>query len=396
MYQEEVNNLNGDAIPGVNIIIKGTTTGVITDLEGFYSIPEVPEDAILIFSFIGMKEQEISVSGRSTINVVLEQDAIGLNEVVAIGYGSRKRASITGSVATINADKLVIAPVASTSNALAGRLPGLITKQESGLPGADNSSLSIRGFGSPLVIVDGIEADFNNIDANEIESISVLKDASAAIYGARAGNGVILVTTKRGQFSKPTITYNTSTTFQTRSNMLTMASSGQNAEMLREEHLQAGKPEFTARFTEEEVQLFYDGTNPDYANTDWLDVVTRKWTPQKQHNLSVRGGSDKIKYYGFLGFLDQESMFKNNGGDYQRYNLRSNIDAQITDNLSLQLDLSSIVENRDFPWRADEKENSVWSDYWNTEPYYPSTFTRPHENTLCKRWRNRWYSCNHK
>ncbi len=368
----KISSKEGETLPGVNVIIKGTTTGVVSNVDGNYSF-SVKADDVLVFSFIGFKTQEIPINGQSTINVSMETESVGLEEVVAIGYGSQKRASVTGAVATVQSDKLTVAPTASTTNTLAGRLPGLITKQESGLPGADNASLSIRGFGAPLVIVDGIESSFNNIDANEIESISVLKDAAAAIYGARAGDGVILVTTKRGKTDKPSITFNSSMTIQGRTNMPIMASSGQMAELHREQHTNSGQPEGNQRFTQEEVDLFYAGTNPDYPNTDWLDVVAIDWAPQQQHNLSVRGGSDKIKYYGFLGYLDQQSMFKNNGGEYQRYNLRSNIDAQILDNLTAQIDISSIWEDKDFPWRGDEGANSVWQEYWGTEPFWNST-----------------------
>ena len=368
----KISSQDGETLPGVNVIIKGTTTGVISNIDGDYSL-SVKADDVLVYSFIGFKMQEIPVNGQTTINVAMETESVGLEEVVAIGYGSQKRASVTGAVATVQSEQLVVAPTASTTNTLAGRLPGLITKQESGLPGGDNASLSIRGFGAPLVIVDGIESSFNNIDANEIESISVLKDAAAAIYGARAGDGVILVTTKRGKTDKPTITLNSSMTMQGRTNMPLMASSGQMAELHRESNPNSGQPEANQRFTQEKVDLFYAGTDPDYPNTDWLPVVANDWAPQQQHNLSVRGGSDKIKYYGFLGYLDQQSMFKNNGGEYQRFNLRSNIDAQILDNLTAQIDISSIWEDRDFPWRADEGDNSVWQEYWSTEPFWNPT-----------------------
>ena len=368
----KISNTEGESLPGVNVIVKGTATGVISDIDGNYSISAYTDD-VLVFSFIGFKKEEVVIGRKSTINVILLTDMVGLEEVVAVGYGSQKRASVTGAVATVQSDKLTVAPTASTTNTLAGRLPGLITKQQSGMPGSDNASLSIRGFGDPLVIVDGIESSFNNIDANEIESISVLKDAAAAIYGARAGDGVILVTTKRGKINKPTITLNSNLTFQGVTNMPIMASSGQMAELYREEHTNRGLPESTQRFTQEEVDLFYAGTNPDYPNTDWLKVTARDWAPQQQHNLSVRGGSDKIKYYGFLGFLDQQSMFKNNGGEYQRYNLRSNIDAKILENLSAQIDISNIWEDRDFPWRIDEVQNMVWQEYWNTEPFWNAT-----------------------
>ena len=366
----KITDQTGETLPGVNVIIKGTTIGVISDIDGNYSL-SVKADDVLVFSFIGFKTQEIPVNGRTTINVSLETESVGLDEVVAIGYGSQKRASITGSVATVQSEQLTVAPTASTTNTLAGRLPGLITKQQSGLPGADNASLSIRGFGAPLVIVDGIESSFNNIDANEIESISVLKDAAAAIYGARAGDGVILVTTKRGKIDKPSITFNSSMSFQKPTNLVKMASSGQMAELTREAHINNGLPEEQQRFSQEEVDLFYAGTDPDYPNTDWLDFVAYDFAPQQQHNLSVRGGSEKIKYYGFLGFLDQKTMWKRNGGGYNRYNLRSNIDAQILDNLKATIDISSIWEDREYPRR--DQDNNVWQEYWNTEPYWNPT-----------------------
>ena len=369
----KITDSSGTSLPGVSIVVKGTTTGTITDANGFYSLSNIPEKSILQYSFVGMKSQDVAVGTKTTINVTLAEDAIGIEEVVAIGYGTQRRASVTGSIATINSDKLTISPVASTTNALTGRMPGLITKQVRGLPGSDAATLSIRGFDAPLVIVDGVEASFNNIDANEIESISVLKDAAAAIYGSRAGNGVVLITTRRGILNKPTFVLNSTMTFQGATYLPGLTSSGEDAELIREAHLNSGKPESTARFTQHEVDLFYAGTDPDYPNTDWANIVLRDWSPQQQHNLSVTGGSDKIKYYGFFGYLDQQSMFKTNGGDYKRYNVRSNIDAKISDNFNVQFDLSSIVENRDFPWRADEQANSVWQEYWTTEPFWAPT-----------------------
>ncbi len=368
----KVTDLSGSVLPGVTVVVKGTTQGTVTNTDGEYSLSDIPPDAVLQFSFVGMRTQEILIGDQTKVNIIMEEEAIGLEEVVAVGYGTMKRINVTGSVATVNSEELTTAPVASTTNALAGRLPGLITKQGSGLPGRDAATLSIRGFGSPLVIVDGVESSFNNIDATEIASISVLKDASAAIYGARAGNGVILVTTKRGNTSKPTITFNSTYTIQGVTHLPKLASSGQMAELIREAHLNGGYPESTARFTQEEVDLFYAGINPDYPNTDWYELVCRDWSPQYQDNISVRGGGDKIKYYGFLGYLDQQSIFKKNGGEYQRYNIRSNIDAQISDKLSVQLNLSSIIEDKDFPWRGDEGANSVWDEYWNSEPFWLS------------------------
>jgi TonB-linked SusC/RagA family outer membrane protein len=301
-----------------------------------------------------------------------------LEEVVVIGYGTQRKGNLTGSISTLKAEEMTVAPVASTTNALAGRLPGLISQQSSGQPGSDAASLSIRGFGGALVIVDGIETNFNTIDANQIESISILKDGSASIYGSRAGNGVILVTTKRGKEQKPTITLNTSYTLQGVTNMPRTASAGQYAEMAREEWIQSGRPEATAPFTEEQIRKYYEGADPQYPNTNWYRTLVRDWAPQQQHNISVRGGSEKIKYYGFLGYMDQQTMFKKNGGDYNRYNLQSNIDATIVEGLTLQLDLSAIFNSSIFSVRGlGAGDNTVWQDLWNTLPNYPATLPDP-------------------
>ena len=377
----KVTDQSGVPLPGVSVVVKGTTTGVITDNNGNYSLANIPENATLQFSFVGMKTQEVAIAGKSSFNIIMEDETIGLEEVVAVGYGTQKKGNLTGSVASVNSDKLTISPIASTANSLAGRLPGLISVQSSGQPGNDAASLSIRGFDAALVIVDGIETSFNNIDANQIESVSILKDGSASIYGARAGNGVVLVTTKRGQNQKPTITLNSSTTFQGVTNMLKPANAGQRSEMEREGWLQSGQPESTAPFTAEAVQKYFKGTDPLYPNTDWYKEVMRNWAPQQQHNLSVRGGSDKIKYYGFIGYMDQETMIKKNGGDYNRYNLQSNIDAKITENLSLQLDLAAIVENKDYSARTMDGGN-LWQDYWTTLPYYPANLPDPTKNSF--------------
>jgi len=374
----KVSDSSGASLPGVSVVVKGTTTGVITDNSGNYALSNIPDNATLQFSFVGMKMQELFVGSKTTINVTLAEDAIGLEEVIAIGYGTQKKGNLTGSIGSVKSEELTLAPVASTSNALAGRLPGLVSLQSSGQPGSDAAALSIRGFGSALVIVDGIESNFNNIDPNQIESISILKDGSASIYGSRAGNGVILITSKRGKDQKPIITLNSSYTLQGITYMPKPASAGQYAEMEREKWLQAGKPIASAPFTEEQIKKYYDGTDPQYPNTNWYKETVRDWAPQQQHNLSVRGGSDKIKYYGFFGYLDQQTMWKTNGGDYSRYNIQSNIDAKITDDLSIQLDLSSIVEDRKFPWRPQSSgANTVWQDFWNTLPIYPAQLPDP-------------------
>src|SRR5690606_14997765 len=179
--------------------------------------------------------------------------------------------------------------------------------------------------------------DLNNLDPNQIESVSVLKDGAASIYGARAGNGVILVTTKRGNFQKPTISFNTSLSAQGVTKILRPGSSGQIAEMQRERHIQSGLDPDTAPWTQEAIDKFYAGDDPGYLNTDWYGHTFRDWAPQQNHDLSVRGGSEKIKYFGHFGYSKQETMVKTNGGDFQRYNVQSNVDANITDRLKISL-----------------------------------------------------------
>lgn len=373
----KVTDKSGQPLPGVSIKIKGTSTGTATDAEGRYTINVANANSILVFTYMGFTPQEVAVK-EGTMNITLVEQVADLHEAVVVGYGTQRKGNITGSIATVSSDAITKAPVASTTNALAGRLPGLISLQPNGTPGSDAAQLSIRGFGDALVIVDGIETDFRFIDANQIETISILKDASASIYGARAGNGVILVTTKRGNSGKPVFTVNTSQTLQGITEMPRPVTSGQYAELAREAHLQSGKPEATAPFTAGQVQEYYAGNDPLYPNTDWYDELIRPWTPQQQHNMSIRGGNEAIRYYGFIGYLNQETVFRKNGGDYKRYNFQSNIDAKILDNLSLELTVASIIEDRNFPQTSVESgEASAWGFLWNTLPIYPAHLPDP-------------------
>lgn len=368
----------GVPIIGANVFVKGTTNGAITDVDGQFSL-NVEKGDMLEVSYIGYLSYEIKIGNEQTLAITLREDTKTLDEVVVVGYGTQKKGNLTGSIATVKSEEMTVAPVSGTVNSLGGRLPGLVSQQASGQPGADQAKIKIRGFADDAIwIVDGIETDFNRIDPNQIESISILKDGSASIYGARAGNGVILVTTKRGVIQKPTVSINSSITFQGITTMPKPVSSGDYATLKREEWLQSGKPESTAPYTEEQIQKFYDGTDPQYINTDWYSELIRNWSPLNQHNISVRGGSEKIKYYGFLGYLGQESIWKHNGGDYKRYNLQSNIDASITDRLSLQIDLSLIKSDNMTTVRGQQAgENTVWQDFWNTLPIYPAHLPDP-------------------
>jgi TonB-linked SusC/RagA family outer membrane protein len=373
-------DVKGETIIGANVIEKGTTNGTVTDVDGNFSLT-VSNEAVLQVSFIGYITQDVPTGNRNSFNIQLKEDSQALEEVVVVGYGVQKKSTLTGSVAAIKSEQLTIAPVGNVTNALTGKLPGLITKQSSGLPGSDGASLNIRGFGSPLVIVDGVEASLGNIDPNQIETISILKDGAASIYGARAGNGVILITTKRGISQKPTITVNTSYTMQGVTNRIKTASSGQLSQMQREAHLNAGRPEETAPFTAEAVEKYFAGNDPAYPSSDWYGFVFRDYAPQQNHNLSIRGGSEKIKYMGFFGYQDQETMVKANGGGYSRFNVQSNVDAAITKRLTLSVDILAAYENSKLPGRPlTTGGGGAWQDLYATRPWYPTTLPDPTKN----------------
>lgn len=362
-------------IPGVSVMIKGTGKGVITDKDGRYVVPIAGADAVLVFSSVGNVGKEVPVAGRTTINVSLSTKPSSLNDVVVVGYGTQKKGTITGSISTVKTEEITVAPVASTINTLAGRLPGMISQQTSGQPGADQASISIRGFGQAIWIVDGVESDFNNIDPSEIESISILKDGAASIYGSRAGNGVILVTTKRGKIDKPEITLNSSYTLQDNTYMAEPVSSGQYAELENELYTNQGKQ---APYTQDQITRYLAGNDPAYPNTNWEKVATKRFAPQTNQNLSVRGGSKNIKYFGFFGYLDQDPMWRENGGGYKRYNVQSNLDANITDDLSIQLDIADVNEVKSQPTRGEGAGiNTLWQDLWNSLPIYPATLPDP-------------------
>ncbi|MDR1455570.1 MAG: TonB-dependent receptor [Tannerella sp.] len=366
---------SGEPLAGVNVVQKNAPgNGTVTNADGKYFLSVTRSGVTLTFSYIGFVSQDAAVSGN-VLNVTMKEDLQALDEVVVVGYGTQRKSTLTGSVSAIKAEQITVAPVGNVTNALTGKLPGLITVQSSGMPGSDNASVNIRGFGSPLVIVDGVEALLTNIDPSQIETISILKDGAASIYGARAGNGVLLVTTKRGVTSKPTITLNTSYTMQGVTSMARTASSGQLAQLQREAHLNAGQPEESAPFTAEDVEKYFAGNDPAYPSSDWYDFVFRDWAPQQNHNVSIRGGNEKLKYLGFFGYQNQGTMVKKNAGNYSRYNVQSNIDAKITSRLSLSVDIFAAYEDSKFARRVPS--GYYWQDLYSTRPWYPTTLPDP-------------------
>ena len=360
---------NGDGLPGATVIIKGTTIGTVTDINGDFYL-EAFSDTIIIISFSGYERQEIPINGQTIINVQLTPDIETLKEVVVVGYGSQEKINITGSVATIKQEALTTIPVANTSNLIAGKVPGVMTRQNSGLPGGENTQIRIRGFSeAPLVLVDGVQMDFSRVDQNDIASISVLKDASAAVYGARAGNGVILVTTKRGEKGAPKISFNSNYTSQSATAFLEHVTPSQYVELVREANLNDFS-DANATFTEEDI-MNYEDEAEGYEGGDWIDALINNNAPMQQYNLNVSGGSDNVKYFSSFGYIDQESFFRSRDFNYKRYNVRSNIDINLNKNLSLGVDMSYRQDIRERP--SKNALSDIWIDLSTAQPIYPTS-----------------------
>lgn len=336
---------DGESMPGVNILEKGTSNGTTTDAEGKYSLSINAGDAVLVFSFIGFVTQEVAVDNRTVIDIDLMSDVQSLEEVVVVGYGEQKKVNLTGSVAAVSNEDLTAVPVANTTTALAGKLPGLIAVQRSGEPGMDDAGLSIRGFGSPLIVVDGIVGrDFARLDPNEIESITILKDAaSTAVYGVSGGNGVILVTTKKGTIGKPEFSYTMNYGVQTVTKYPRFVNSEEYAILKNEASTNLGGGLI---YTEDELRKFREGTDPNYPNFDYYDYFVKDSAPQRQQNISVRGGSKSIQYFFLLGESKQSSMWEGDNQDFSRYNFRTNVDAKINDNLDISVVFGARTEDR--------------------------------------------------
>ncbi|MEQ6122484.1 TonB-dependent receptor [Reichenbachiella sp. MALMAid0571] len=352
----KITDENGEGLPGASVVVKGTATGTTSDIEGSYKL-NVPEEVILTVSFVGYKTQEVTLNGRNVLDVQMELDAEQLEEVVVVGYGEQKRVNVTGSLATVKSEELTKTPSTNNTAMLAGRMPGLIVHQTNGQPGNDEANIRIRGFGNALVIVDGVQRDFTQLDPNEIESISILKDAAAAIYGSRAGNGVILVTTKRGIKGTPEININSSISNSRSTFFPDYVDGYQFATMYNRAQAQDGVTDL--KYSQEDLLKLQEGTESGYINPNWQKKVMRDWAPQSQHNLNVRGGSDNSRYFFSVGYLDQGSIWKSGDGVYQRYNLASNIDTDISENLTAGLDFNFRREDRDNLFSQDEVFNDL-------------------------------------
>lgn len=343
-------------LPGVTVLVKGTTQGNVTDSDGNYSLQNVAAGAILQFSFVGMKDTEVAVGSQSRIDVKLEEETIGLEEVVAVGYGTQKVTTVTGSVSDVKGEKLMASPSINFSNSLAGRLPGVVAYTRSGEPGSDGSTIRIRGANtlgdnSPLIVVDGIASrGFERLSSTDIESVTVLKDASAAIYGARAANGVILITTKRGLKGEPKVdlTYNEGWSMPTI--IPKSIDAATYLEMLNEISQYAGQqPKYSA----EEIQKYREGGDPwKYPNTDWYAETFQKAASQRSANVSISGGQEKLTYFISAGTRFQDGIYKNSATYYNQSNFRINLDGQLSKYVNYGVDVSAREMNRNYPTRS--------------------------------------------
>lgn len=369
---------NGEPIIGANVLEKGTTNGTITNIDGRFELT-VQKKAIVV-SYIGYITKEVTVSGRN-MTITLEEDSKALEEVVIVGFGTQKKVNLTGSVSSVDQEKLAGVPATNVTSMLQGKLPGVAITQTSGLPGRENTSIRIRGVGTmnnaaPMVLVDGLEASMDDVNPNDIESISVLKDAAAAsIYGTRAANGVILVTTKRGKSGKPTLTYNGYVGFQQAIQLPEHLSSAEYAELYNEGLKNEGA---SPAYSTEDIEKYRNGSDPyNYPNTDWMDALLQGSGFTHNHNLSINGGTEATRYAVSLGYYNQEGLTKHT--DYDRYNLRFNIDTNINDRISFGVSSSVSYREINVPTTPYANSNDM-SQFFRQANRIPNTYVNQYED----------------
>lgn len=383
-----VSATTGESVIGAGVMIKGTATGVTTDLDGRYEL-SAPENATLVFSSIGYKTLEVRLDGRSVVNVALETDSELLEEAVAIGYGSQSKITLTGSVTQTSGAELVKNSSVNLSQGLAGRLSGVVVSNRSGEPGNDDATMFIRGRStlddnSPLIIIDGIpgrDDEFSRLTGEEIESINVLKDASGAIYGSRSANGVILVTTKRGVYGEaPRVTFTYDIGLQQPTRLVDMADAVLYTHAYNDELAITGAAPY---YNETQLQHYAAGDDLIlYPNTDWLDEIIKPVSVQHKYGVSVNGGSDRVAYFVQFNGQYQDGIYEKSATNYAQYNVRSNVDIKVTESLRLGVDLNVRRQQKNysaFP-SSSENDNGIFYTAIRMKPtgatYYPNGLLR--------------------
>ncbi len=358
---------NGEAVIGAVVTLDSdANVKALTDLDGNFTI-KTPATGGLTITYIGYKDGKATIDGRNNIEIIMSPDSKNLNEVVVVGYGTQKRANITGSVAAIDAEELTLTKNQNVQNMLTGKVAGVRVIQKTSEPGDFSNQFDIRGFGAPLVVIDGVPRDnMARIDPNEIESISVLKDASASIYGVRGANGVVLITTKKGQAGKAKIDYNMYYGIQTPAEQLRPVGSAKRMMLFNEKSMRnTVSPALT--YSQEEIDAYLNGTKQD---TDWYDAILRGSAPQQNHNVSISGASNdsKIDYFVNYSYTDQEGFLRKNAMSYDRHNIRSNINAQITNNLKASVKLAGILDTKTRPQMTT---TNIFNYLWRSLPDDP-------------------------
>lgn len=349
----------GITLPGVNVVVKGTIIGTITDANGRFTL-DAPSDGVLLFTYVGFGTLEHPINGKENFEIVMTEGDTQLEEVVVVGYGTQKKVSVVGSISNIAPKAIKQTATTSLPNALSGRMPGIITRQTSGEPGFDAASIYIRGIATwgekaPLVVVDGIERSINSVNPDEVESLSVLKDASAtAVYGVKGANGVILINTKRGKQGKPQVSFRTESAILTSLAERNYIDGYEYASLMNEGLANVNK---APRWSNEELEKFRTGSDPYlYPNVDWIDKVLNKNSYQTINNLSVTGGNEIVRYYVNLGYSMQTGIYKkdnsnphNTNAKVSRYNYRSNVDINLARDLVVELGVGGIIDDRNYP-----------------------------------------------
>jgi TonB-linked SusC/RagA family outer membrane protein len=360
--------VTGELLPGVNVIIKGTTRGTTTDIDGKYAIEVNPGDT-LQFSYVGYLSEEIAITSQSVVDIKLAPDVQKIEEIVVVGYGTQKKGTLTGSISNVAGKEVAKSPSANLSSSLVGKLPGLTVNQRNGEPGRDDPNILIRGKGttgdaSPLIIVDGVERSLmSRLNPDEIESVSVLKDASAAIYGARAANGVILITTKKGAKGKPVFNFTYNYAFSSPTKIPDMLDAATYAQVYNE-----ASP---GTYSDAAIQAFRDGSDPVlYPNTNWAKEELKDYSIQKRLSLQVSGGSESVRYLLSFGNTTQDGLYKHATSDYKQYNVRAKIDVDLTKNLTIGANVSTILGYKDYPTEA------TWINFTNLLVANPTLVAR--------------------
>jgi TonB-linked SusC/RagA family outer membrane protein len=368
--------VDADGLPviGAGVTLKGTTTGVAADVDGAFTLVVPAETAVLEVSALGYVTEEVKVGKQRNFTVVLRDDTQSIEATVVVAYGTQTKATVTGALTSIDNKALIKAPVADVTNVLAGQMPGVSTVQESGQPGEDYAKIYIRGAGSlsdsnasPLILVDGVERPLNTVDPNEIESLSILKDAaSTAVFGVRGANGVIIVTTKRGDTGKPKISVSSITGVQVPMSYITQCSSYDFARYYNVYQWNDGKTDPGLYFTPEAIEAYRTGSDPImYPNTQWHELMFRKAFVQTKNNINISGGSDKVRYFVSMGYMFQNGLLKqipdvpyDNNYSYNRYNYRANLDFKLTETTDMKFNISGVIGNTREP--LDSDRGNIW------------------------------------